>query len=83
MVFSAKEHIRTEYQQSKLKVHISHGFFWLDHMHIRSKNRSSSAGVLDFSTLSLRKKYCYKEVESNRKLCEEMVLWGSKDCNSS
>jgi aminoglycoside phosphotransferase family enzyme len=28
--------------------------------------------VLDFSTLSLRKKYCYKEVELNRKLCKDM-----------
>jgi uncharacterized protein len=28
--------------------------------------------VLDFSTLSLRRKYCYKEVDLNRKLCEDM-----------
>jgi len=28
--------------------------------------------VLDFSTLSLRRKYCYKEVELNRKLCKDM-----------
>jgi hypothetical protein len=30
--------------------------------------------VLDFSTLGLRRKYCYKEVELNRKLCKDMYL---------
>lgn len=30
--------------------------------------------VLDFSTLSLRRKYCYKEVELNRRLCKDMYL---------
>jgi aminoglycoside phosphotransferase family enzyme len=30
--------------------------------------------VLDFSTLSLRRKYCYKEVELNRKLCRDMYF---------
>ena len=30
--------------------------------------------VLDFSTLSLRRQYCYKEVELNRKLCKDMYL---------
>jgi uncharacterized protein len=28
--------------------------------------------VLDFSTLSLRRQYCYKEVDLNRKLCKDM-----------
>src|SRR5688572_21144860 len=28
--------------------------------------------VLDFSTLRLRRKYCYKEVDLNRKLCKDM-----------
>jgi aminoglycoside phosphotransferase family enzyme len=30
--------------------------------------------ALDFSTLSLRRQYCYKEVELNRKLCKDMYL---------
>jgi aminoglycoside phosphotransferase family enzyme len=30
--------------------------------------------VLDFSTLWLRRKYCYREVELNRKLCRDMYL---------
>lgn len=30
--------------------------------------------ILDFSTLNLRKKYCYKEVELNRRLCKDMYL---------
>jgi aminoglycoside phosphotransferase family enzyme len=30
--------------------------------------------ILDFSTLNLRKKYCYKEVELNRKLCRDLYL---------
>jgi aminoglycoside phosphotransferase family enzyme len=30
--------------------------------------------VLDFSTLSLRRQYCYKEVELNGKLCKDMYL---------
>jgi aminoglycoside phosphotransferase family enzyme len=28
--------------------------------------------ILDFSTLRLRRKYCYKEVDLNRKLCKDM-----------
>lgn len=34
--------------------------------------------VLDFSTLSLRRKYCYKEVELNRKLCDDMYIGVSR-----
>jgi aminoglycoside phosphotransferase family enzyme len=30
--------------------------------------------VLDFSTLRLRRRYCYKEIGLNRKLCEDMYL---------
>lgn len=30
--------------------------------------------ILDFSTLDLRKKYCYKEVELNRRLCRDLYL---------
>ena len=40
-------------------------------MHIRSK-QVKFGSVLDFSTLSLRRKYCYKEIELNRKLCKDM-----------
>ncbi|MGB7634585.1 MAG: hypothetical protein WBL68_12730 [Nitrososphaeraceae archaeon] len=36
------------------------------------KKQVKFGSVLDFSTLSLRKKYCYKEVELNRKLCKDM-----------
>jgi aminoglycoside phosphotransferase family enzyme len=38
------------------------------------KKQVKFGGVLDFSTLSLRRKYCYKEVELNRKLCKDMYL---------
>ncbi|MGB8086427.1 MAG: hypothetical protein WCF07_09085 [Nitrososphaeraceae archaeon] len=36
------------------------------------KKQVKFGSVLDFSTLSLRRKYCYKEVELNRKLCKDM-----------
>lgn len=36
------------------------------------KKQVKFGGVLDFSTLSLRRQYCYKEVELNRKLCKDM-----------
>jgi aminoglycoside phosphotransferase family enzyme len=36
------------------------------------KKQVKFGGVLDFSTLRLRRKYCYKEVDLNRKLCKDM-----------
>ncbi|MGH9974730.1 MAG: hypothetical protein ACRD8Z_02695 [Nitrososphaeraceae archaeon] len=38
------------------------------------KKQIKFGGILDFSTLRLRKKYCYKEVELNRRLCKDMYL---------
>ena len=38
------------------------------------KKQVKFGSVLDFSTLSLRRKYCHKEVELNRKLCKDMYL---------
>jgi hypothetical protein len=38
------------------------------------KKQIKFGGILDFSTLNLRKKYCYKEVELNRRLCKDMYL---------
>lgn len=42
------------------------------------KKQIKFGGVLDFSTLNLRKKYCYKEVELNRRLCKDMYLGVSR-----
>jgi aminoglycoside phosphotransferase family enzyme len=38
------------------------------------KRQIKFGGILDFSTLRLRKKYCYKEVELNRRLCKSLYL---------
>ena len=38
------------------------------------KKQVKFGGVLDFSTLGLRRQYCHKEVELNRKLCKDMYL---------
>lgn len=42
------------------------------------KKQIKFGGVLDFSTLNLRKKYCYKEVELNSRLCKDMYLGVSR-----
>lgn len=42
------------------------------------KKQIRFGGVLDFSTLNLRKKYCFKEVELNRRLCKDMYLGVSR-----
>jgi aminoglycoside phosphotransferase family enzyme len=42
------------------------------------KKQIKFGGVLDFSTLNLRKKYCFKEVELNRRLCKDMYLGVSR-----
>jgi aminoglycoside phosphotransferase family enzyme len=35
------------------------------------KKQVNFGRVLEFSTLGLRRQYCYKEVELNRKLCKD------------
>jgi aminoglycoside phosphotransferase family enzyme len=42
------------------------------------KKQIKFGGVFEFLTLNLRKKYCYKEVELNSRLCKDMYLGVSR-----
>jgi aminoglycoside phosphotransferase family enzyme len=47
-------------------------------MHARLRSKLGLEEYLGFSTLNLRKKYCFKEVELNRRLCKDMYLGVSR-----
>jgi aminoglycoside phosphotransferase family enzyme len=64
-------------QISRLKIHISRIFLAGPYAY-KVKKQIKFGGVFEFSTLNLRKKYCYKEVELNSRLCKDMYLGVSR-----
>ena len=48
---------------------------------IQDKEELKFGQILDFSTLSLRKKFCQKEVDINKVLCGDMYI-GVENCEA-
>ena len=55
-----------------IQTHIS--FVFLTEKYVYKVKKAVDFGFLDFTTLEKRRFYCQKELELNRRLCEDMYL---------
>jgi len=64
-----------EYNSGKIKLIQTHiSFVFLTDKFVYKVKKAVNFGFLDFGSLEKRKKFCEKELEINRKLCEDMYL---------